>query len=466
MARPPRDIEIIELLPVDDAPQTWPRLGATRPMSTGAWSRRRSALAALGVIGAVALAVVAFGDSDGPADPPATSSTMPGVVAPVLPPLAPEEPAADGLFVLDDPTLRAYSADITSPPDGREAYRLWTSSVARVAVAVELSPAAADAVFFVDAVRRQVGGFDLVSPISDPSTTTVVVDLGEAGSASVWTLGLTDEQIVSVVVGVVVADGASVVNTSEVFVEFEMQLTAKSHSRHELLQGVVHDEARYLDEEGSVVTLSMGEGSVAVASSLLTWFATDVSTTGDGRVAARVSGGGPSIVLWEARGHLLSLTGQHAPSHLLDLSSRVRGAAGDEWRVLVAALQPDFVLGEVALLASRVAGVEPWRAGVQVGRRGGRPQFLWWWTVPGAPGANEVVLAGDLTAGASVTTVVVRGATYVFVSRPQSDGGGTVTVAGGDGQTVELQLQQPFTDQPVLMGAVRVDAPGPIHLTS
>lgn len=467
MSRPDRDMEIIELLPADDAPGAWSRQTGPATTAVAPRGRRTAVFGSLAVIAAVvAVAVIASG-SDDSADPSPTTSNVPGFVVTSPPPLTPDEPVADGVFVLDDPSLRPYAADIASPPDVREAFWLWTSSTTTAVMGVDLTPTPAANVFFVDAIRRTVAGLELVSPRRDPDTTHVVIDRGEVGSATVTTTNMSDEQIVDVVKGLVINDAASIVDDSPVLADLGLRHTATARTRQELLQGTIQTESRYLDAAGGMITLAVGEPvGVASAATLLSAFSDDVATTDAGRVVGTLRGSEQALVVWESDGHVLSLTASLAPLQLLDLATKVRGGSETEWRGLVAALHPDFVLGRYSVLARGGSDVDEWRAGVQLASRGGRPQLLAWWTVPGTPDANDSVLLGDPTRGTNVSYVVVSGTTYVFVSRPATLDNDTAQVTGADGRSVVVQMQQPFADQPVLVGVVRIDASGPIAVTT
>ena len=123
-------------------------------------------------------------------------------------------------------------------------------------------------------------------------------------------------------------------------------------------------------------------------------------------------------------------------------------------------LRPDYTLGEFATLAIGDAS-EAWRAGPQIAQRKGRTEFLWWWTVPGTDNVTASTAAADgVGAEPHFDTVVVPGATFVFVSQP--DAGGTATVRAADGTEYVAELRQPFTQSPVYMAVVRIETPGPV----
>ena len=124
MPRPDRDRELIELLPADDAPHEWSRPDAATPPAPSR-GRRSVVVGSLAGIVAVAVVAVVVASTDQVATPPST--TMPGIPTTAPPLLVPDEPVADGLFVLAAADLRPYAADITSPPDEREAFWLWAS---------------------------------------------------------------------------------------------------------------------------------------------------------------------------------------------------------------------------------------------------------------------------------------------------------------------------------------------------
>ncbi len=57
-------------------------------------------------------------------------------------------------------------------------------------------------------------------------------------------------------------------------------------------------------------------------------------------------------------------------------------------------------------------------------------------------------------------TLVVPGATFVFVSQPHS--GGTITVRTAAGAEYSAELTQPFVQNAVYMTVVRIEEPGPV----
>ncbi len=60
----------------------------------------------------------------------------------------------------------------------------------------------------------------------------------------------------------------------------------------------------------------------------------------------------------------------------------------------------------------------------------------------------------------NVDTLVVPGATYVFVSRPSV--GGTATVRSATGVEYVAELVHPFPQSTVFMAVVRIEEPGPV----
>ena len=177
---------------------------------------------------------------------------------------------------------------------------------------------------------------------------------------------------------------------------------------------------------------------------------------------------GDAIVIWEDQGRLLSLVAPAAPDDLIPddlirISREVRPATESEWSAMLYGLRPDYTLGDFASLATgHATNTELWRAGPQIARRSGRTEFLWWWTVPGLDDVTDSTPA-SLAVGtrSHVDTLVVPGATFVFVSHPNS--GGTVTVRTSTGVEYVAELLQPFpTQSPVFMTVVHIEEPGPV----
>jgi len=104
-----------------------------------------------------------------------------------------------------------------------------------------------------------------------------------------------------------------------------------------------------------------------------------------------------------------------------------------------------------------------WLAGLQLAERDGRTQYIWWWTSPDRPDTSASVMAsGDLALVPTIDTIVVRGATYVFVSVPTSSAATNATITASDGTITEVALVQPFPHVPVRAGGTRVDKPGAV----
>jgi hypothetical protein len=137
----------------------------------------------------------------------------------------------------------------------------------------------------------------------------------------------------------------------------------------------------------------------------------------------------------------------------------------NEWRRLLYGLHPDFRIGDFAALAGGGStgaggGAGPWQAGAQLAERGGHTLVLWWWTAPGNAGSSAAWLTGDSASLPRVDTVVVAGATYVFVAVAVDEPAQQVRVRTGDGSEVLVPLTQPFADAPVRTGALRTVVPG------
>ena len=71
-------------------------------------------------------------------------------------------------------------------------------------------------------------------------------------------------------------------------------------------------------------------------------------------------------------------------------------------------------------------------------------------------------VSNDLALVPTIETIVVRGATYVFVSVPASSAATNATITAADGTITEVELVQPFPHIAVRAGGTRVDTPGAI----
>lgn len=164
---------------------------------------------------------------------------------------------------------------------------------------------------------------------------------------------------------------------------------------------------------------------------------------------------------------MLSLTGAVTPDRLLAFSRAVRSATEAEWKGLLYGLHPDYRIGEFERLGGgNAADGSAWLAGLQLTERDRRTQYLWWWTSPDRPDTSMSVAAGaDLGVAPHVDTIVVRGATYVFISVPTSSPATTARVVAADGTSTDVPLAQSFPDVPVRAGVTRVDTPGAVDVT-
>ena len=460
-SEPHDNIELIEVFSPDDV-SPWPderRLGdrSSDVPSERQHSRRGVITAALVAAVAGAVGVIALND-DGKSETAPTTSIA-AIATTVRSPL---DPTSAAHYLIDDPALTAYSADIVSPPPSGQQVQVWTDGTAiGPIVIIELHAHPYEPYGIVGATRDVVDGVELVRPTARPATVISEVAVDDAHSITVTASHLRDTEVAQIVRDLTVFSG-ELVDESGVMEELGLGLTLEDESLDDLIFGRVESTVRYLTSDGDVVTLRSGVGSAEHRLAGFRFLTTDRQPFLYGSSHGRLPNG-DFIVVWEDEGRLLSLVGPVDPDELTRIRQGARPATNSEWAALLYGLRPDYTLGDFATLATgHASNTELWRAGPQITRRNGRTDFLWWWTVPGLDDVTDSTATSFAVGMRShVDTLVVPGATYVFVSHPNS--GGTITVRTSPGVEYVAELMQPFpTQSPVFMTVVRVEEPGPI----
>lgn len=441
---------IIEVLDPDDPALLWSDApaGATPPPRS--IPSRRSAWPWL--FGTVALVAVAWFVAAAFDDEP----------APPTPPVV----LANGRYLLDDPALTAYSADIVAPSPSRQAFRMWADDGQPGArsVTVEAQQGAAPPFVGRDVVVHEQSGVTLMASLDDPTLVVVERDLTDGWHAVITTRGLSFEQAASVALDVQVVTLASEYSVEllrPAFDDLDLRSVAAGRTLTDALFGDVGTELHYLDETGVDHTLRVAEGTIDDAVQLLPFVADSLPSTLGGRTVGRLEATGDGVVLWEDQGHLLSLTAPIDPSVLASSADRVRQATTDEWQGLLRGLQPDYRLGEATVIAEPPG--EGWIAGAQRARRGDEDLLLWWFSEPGDRSSVVSRPASPLVAGVAVDRFAIDGSTFVFVRLDPSLGDAAI-VSWGRNQSVLVPLEAGYLDEAILMGVARVDGPGDIDV--
>lgn len=488
MREPAGGVPIIQILAPDDAawesqraPESTTQHPARAPTPSSRHARKGHALLALAVVAVTAGTVLALDEDDHATAPPSATTNVTGTSASTR--LAPdgsgEAAGVAGRFVIDVPGLRPYSADVVTAPTVDDGFVLWSSGNAtRPWVSAQLGRNHGDPPAFLNATRRVVDGRELLSPRDQLSTTEMVVPIGERLTVRIRAFDVEDRALIAFAdtlrlrAGVLTGDLGA-------FAGLQLTPTATTRSAAELLYGRVTTEMRSLTSDGRLVTLRVAEPTAPDETDVagdprtatLPFFTTGLVEGDADYVAGTLTASGDGVVLWTAGGYRLSLTGPLPAQDLLAISASVRPARGTEWDGLLYGLRPDYRLGEYATIATGTDGSgADWFAGVQQARRGGKDRYLWWWTVPGAPDVSaSASTSADLAATPTAETVVVGGATYVFVSAPGVGAAGeaatTAMVSDASGTVVEVTLQSPFAGAGLRVGATRVDVPGRIEVT-
>jgi hypothetical protein len=456
------DVELIEIFAADES-SVWSDATsfAGEPFAAPndrPPSRRGVVLVALSALAVGAVGITALIDDDTAETATTTTTEVTSTTERSL-----LDPASRAYYLIHDETLTPYSADIVTPPPNGQQVQVWTNGTpVGPIVIIELQPYRDQPYGIVGATREIVGGVDLVRPTARPDTLMAALAVDDVSSLTIRAVGLTGEEVVRIIGGVRVVDG-ELADELDVMQELALGLTFEDESVNDLIFGRVETEVRYLTAEGKIVTLRSAVGSSEHRLAALRYLTTDsLPFYGSSRLP-----NGDAIVVWEDDGRLLSLTTPLAPDdiipdELIRMSRAVRPATDSEWRAMLYGLRPDFRLGDFESLATgHASSTELWSAGPQITQRNGRTEFLWWWTVPGYDDFTDSAPASlEVGTRPRFDTVVVPGATFVFVSQPGE--GGTVTVRTATGAEFVAELIRPFEQSEVWMTVVHVEEPGPV----
>ncbi len=450
----------IEVFSPDDVspwPDESPFVAGSPDAPSGRQHSRRGVLTA-GLVAVVAVVVGVTALNDDSTSDTATTTTIADVTTSLRTSL---DPTSATHFLIDDPELIAYSADIVTPPPSGQQVQVWTNGTAiGPIVIIELHAHPYEPYGIVGATRDVVDGVEVVRPTAQPLTMISEVAIDDAYSATVTATHVTDTEVTRVVRSLLVANGG-LAYEGTVMEELRLGLTFEDESVDDLIFGRVESAVRYLTADGEVVTLRSGVGSSAHRLAGFRFLTTDPQPVTYGSSHGRLPNG-DAVVVWEDEGRLLSLVGPVDPEELTRLTPEVRPATESEWSAMLYGLRPDYTLGDFETLATgHATNTELWRAGTQITRRNGRTDFLWWWAVPGLDDVTASTPAsGYVGAVPHVDTLVVPGATFVFVSHPTA--GGTVTVRTATGADFVAELMQPFAESSVHMTVVRIEESGPV----
>ncbi len=460
------DVELIEVFSTDDV-SPWPDERPFGSASSDVPNRRRHSHRGVITAGLSVIAVGVAGtmllsdDSTTESAATTTAAASATTVRSLLDPTAPKH------FLIDDPALTPYAADIVTPPPNGQQVQVWSNGTAiGPIVTIELHPHAYEPYGIVGATRDVVAGVEVVRPNAQPGTVISEVAVDDAHSVTVTATNLGDAEIARIASSLLVVDG-QLADESDVMTELRLGLTFEDESLDDLIFGRVESTVRYLTPDGEIATLRSAVGSSEHRLAGFRFMTTDRQPFSYGSSHGRLPNG-DAIVVWEDEGRLLSLVAPAdpddlIPDELIRLSGEVRPATDSEWSAMLYGLRPDYTLGDFETLATgHASNTELWRAGPQIAERSGRTEFLWWWTVPGLDDVTDSAPASlAVSTRSHVDTLVVPGATFVFVSHPNS--GGTVTVRTSTGVEYVAALVRPFSAQsPVFMTVVRIEEQGPV----
>lgn len=385
--------------------------------------------------------------------------------------LQPEVPESER-FLLDDPLLSPYSADLTTPLPSDALFNLWTLPDGDRWFWTQLARSVDPPAVTFDAQRRMVDGLELLSPLDDPLSTRVSITADDGSRTTLHAHGLSDDEMVALAHNVAgIGDDVVAVPGDLATASLVMSAAWREHA----LFGRVQSESRSLTGDDRIITLKVGDDAfeadladpsydsaddrAVVASYLLD----DVSVV-DGVISGTWPDTGEQVVSWTDGDQVLTLSGQMPVADLLALRPSVRPATADEWTALLRGLRPDYRLGEFTEIGSGTTdGGERWSAGVQRAERRGQPQYLWWWSVPGERGSSaSVEVRGPLDRDApTVDILVVAGATYVFVAVPSGTNSGMAFAESGEVR-VPMNFSQPAAFDGFSFAVARFDAPLPV----
>lgn len=434
------------------------------PVATGP-HRRRLIIGSLVAVAAIGGVVLTFDGTDRPEVAPSTTAVpttrAPLSTSPPSPVAAPRDLSpADGRVVLDDPLVRTYSADTLTPPDPGSSYRLWvTDDPGGPWVSSRIGPARDGGPAFAHATRQIVDGQEV---FEHDGVLTAIVSVGDEQTAEVTASGFSADEVVTLVHDPVVqvlgldSDGSLPAAP-------HLHLVATAPTPDEVVYGYATSATRYLDGSGEVITLRAAADTVPDRAMVLPYVADGLRTVGD-RLVGTLRSNGDTIVVWQFGDFVVTLTGPLDAEAMVQLSLSARQPTIDEWKGLLYGLHPDYIVGPFARMADGPASLAPaWSAGVQLASRGGVTKYLWWWTLPDHPRmASSIEADADLGEQVVVDSVVVHGATYVFVSVPAAQVMRRAVVTAADGTVTTLELQPVFDSQPVLVAATQVTQPGPV----
>lgn len=444
-------LEIIEVLAPDDLALDAEVAAPAAPVTATAPRPRHRGLAAIAVVAALAFGgwVVAGGDDDS-SDAVATTTTE------ARPQLAPDA-ATDGHFLLLADSLRPYSADIVTEPSERAIFRLWgTTSADQPWWSVQALPGSLDDFFFVNAVRTSVDGTDVIQRVGT-NTLITLRDFGDGWVGVVTSSGLGGPVHVRLA-NDLRHEGTEIVESGTTSEGLGLRQVAAEAWESQWLYGDVTSQVRSIAADGTMVTLRVGAGAIADRRLALPYFTGGpAGFTGNG-VNGHRRDTGESIVIWTEGDALLSLTAAMPIDQLEPLRDAVVAATAEEWSLRMYAATADYRVGDWYTLAEGTddQGIQ-WSAGVQAARRGGRNLVLWWWRTP--DGGTRSVEAPPNSSWSEPTTVVTRGATYVFV-RTSPDDDGTIDVLDGNGALHVVEVQSAESLLGELFGATRLTTPG------
>lgn len=454
---PPQHIEVVTL---DDASwgndSSWDHDPVGSPFTTtpslGPPPRRRRRLIAAGLVALALVAVatgVALSNDDDDVRPPA---------------------ALPGHFIIGAADLRPYSADIVTPLPTNARFTLFANgNPTNPWISLQTYRRRSDPVEAMDSFRREVDGRNLITPRNERSMTTIVIDLGDGWAADVRAFNVEDRQLVRFANSLKRVDGVEgdVLFDESILVAYSLMATQKANWAEELLYGTVTTEMSSVTPDGAAITLRESVGDVDTRPATLPYFTTGHVEGSDGYTAGTLLANGDAIVTWSIAGRLLSLTGRVPTSELLAISRTVRVADDSEWRQLVYGLHPDYRVGQFAEAGSGTGDDgSRWSSGVQLAARGGRTEYLWWWTRPGSATSASTPTGTDLAADSGNQTVVVGNSTYVFVWVVADSDATVATVRAANGSIVTLQLRTLFADVPVRLATTRIDVPGPVEVST
>lgn len=450
-------VEIIEVLSPDDPLLDVDQrsLPGEPPASAAPSARRRWGAVAATVAASLAVgAWVITGDDDTP-ETATTTTTQPRAE------LTPA-PFHGEHYLFDSDVVRSYSADIVTQPSAQAIYRLWgTTAADRPWWSVQAFPGTLDDFFFTDAVRTIVDGTEVIQRIGTRTLITLR-DFGDGWVGSVTTSGLSGEVHVRLA-NDLRHEGSEIVESGATSEGLGLRRLAAQAWESQWLYGDVETQVRGIAADGTMVTLRVGTGDADVRQRALPYFTGGpAGYTTDG-VNGHRRDTGEAVVIWAEGDRLLSLTAVMPLDQLEPLRDAVRPATDEEWTARLYGVTADYRLGKGWVLASGVdeQGRE-WSAGVQFAQRDGDDLWLRWWR--NADGERHTVELPPATPATMLPrTIVVAGATYVFVEELGDER--TMAVTTGDGTFNLMAVQSTDDATGTLFGVARVTTPGRVQMS-